>query len=305
MKRSAIVLGAAGFLGRHVAKTLAVRGYTVFGAGHGGWDAAGRAPWSIAQWHEADITLDVITDIGVIPDILVQCAGSGSVAGSLSEPLDDFSRNVGTTIAALEFVRLHAPECRFVLPSSAAVYGTVADLPIRIDAPLRPVSPYGVHKMICEQVTQSYCRHFNVAATIVRLFSIYGPGLRKQLLWDACGKLVAGNAVFGGTGYEERDWLHVEDAADLLAMAALHASVGCPIVNGGTGVSTDIRRIVSLLRTELAPDAEVTFNGSRRSGDPDCYRADMALPSGWEWQPKHVLTEQVRQYAAWFASLGA
>ena len=305
MSRSAIVLGAAGFLGRHVARTLAARGYAVCGVGHGDWDVAARAPWSITDWQKADITLEVIKDLGIIPDVLVQCAGSGSVAGSLTEPLHDFSRNVGTTIAALEFVRLYAPNCRFVLPSSAAVYGAVADLPIRVDAPLRPISPYGVHKLICEQVTQSYSIHFGVAATVIRLFSVYGPGLRKQLLWDACRKLVADNAIFGGTGYEERDWLHVEDAADLLAVAADHASTACPIVNGGTGVSTDIRAIVSVLRAELAPNANVVFNGSRRDGDPDCYRADVTLPNQWKWQPQHVLGEQVRQYAAWFSGLKA
>jgi len=50
----------------------------------------------------------------------------------------------------------------------------------------------------------------------VRLFSIYGVGLRKQLLWDGCRKLMAADLVFSGTGHETRDWLHVEDAATLL-----------------------------------------------------------------------------------------
>ena len=48
---------------------------------------------------------------------------------------------------------------------------------------------------------------------MLRLFSVYGEGLEKQLLWDACNKLSSGNRTFFGTGEETRDFMHVSDVA--------------------------------------------------------------------------------------------
>ena len=158
------------------------------------------------------------------PDVIVHCAGSGSVGFSMTHPYQDFQRTVATTLAVLEYARLYAPRARVAYPSSAGVYGEVQKLPIAETDPLSPASPYGVHKRFAEELCASYAQHFGIAVAVVRLFSVYGAGLRKQLLWDASQKIMRGENRFFGTGEEIRDWLHVEDAASLLIAAAGHAS---------------------------------------------------------------------------------
>ena len=248
----------------------------------------------------SDISVESLLTYAGKPEVLIQCAGSGSVAFSMAHPAQDFRRSVDTTLAALDFVRLHAPDCRVVLPSSAAIYGTAERMPIRIDDPLHPESPYGVHKKIAEDLCRSYARTFGVRAAIVRLFSVYGVGLRKQLLWDACTKLVQGEVEFAGTGEELRDWLEVQDAAALLMTAAARASADCPIVNGGTGESANVRAIVEGLARALGLAVQPTFSGARRSGDPIGYEADITEALGWGWRAEQSLAGGLAAYAAWF-----
>lgn len=296
-----LVTGANGFLGRHVARSFALRGHTVFGIGHGDWLQKEWQLWGLSGWHCADVTLETLRQHAREPGVVVHCAGGGSVSFSIDDPLADFERTVETTAHVLEYIRTFAPSCRFVYPSSASVYGTVETVPIREDCPAAPISQYGTHKLMAEQMVTSYSRQFGTSAAIVRLFSVYGCGLRKQLLWDACRKFVNNDNTFMGTGEEVRDWLHVEDAANLLMAAAEHASPDCPTVNGGSGQGVAVRDILlllgrSLLQTEISP----SFSGAQRTGDPPRYIADIKGAKAWEWFPTRGWTEGIKEYASWW-----
>jgi UDP-glucose 4-epimerase len=300
MPANVLVTGAFGFVGRHVARAAAAAGQVVRGLGHGAWSRSEWREWGLADWHLADVTLDAMVSYGGEPDLIVHCAGSGSVAFSMAHPAQDFDRTVLTTRDVLEYVRLHRPQARVVLPSSAGVYGQVETLPIAVDAPLRPASPYGRHKRMAEDLALSYARHFGLSAAIARLFSVYGVGLRKQLLWDACDKLSRGPAEFGGTGAETRDWLHVEDAAQLLLLAGEAASPDCPIVNGATGEGVPIRHIVETLAAGFGGPGQVAFSGVSRPGDPPHFVADIAGARALGWEPRRRLDEELPRYARWF-----
>jgi UDP-glucose 4-epimerase len=300
VEADAIVLGAAGFVGRHVARALAADGWRVGGIGHGTWSRNEWLRWGLVEWHNADIDGQALLTYAGAPRLIVQCAGSGSVAFSMAHPEQDFQRSVSSTLATLEFIRVHVPECALVLPSSAAVYGTATSMPIAVDTPNRPLSPYGVHKLIAEDLCRSYGRTYGLRAAVVRLFSVYGTGLRKQLLWDACVKLTEGRGGFGGTGEERRDWLHADDAAALLVAAAAYAAPNCPTVNGGTGTAKSIVNVVSQLNEALGTSRPVVFSGERREGDPIDYEADVSGAHTWGWRPKRALADGLAEYARWY-----
>lgn len=295
----ALVTGAHGFVGRHVARSLAEGGYRVSGLGHGDWSGEDIAAWGLSEWRSADVDGETLAEHGGKPDLIVHCAGSGSVPYSLERPREDFRRSVEATLSVLDFVRLHAPAARVVLPSSAAVYGLAPSLPIGVDTPLSPLSPYGVHKKIAEDLARSYAAHFGVAVAIVRLFSVYGPGLRKQLLWDASRKIIAGPAIFGGTGEETRDWLHVDDAAALLTAVSCIASTKAPVVNGGTGEAVRVDWVVDRLVSRLG-GTSAKYTGDMRAGDPRHFRADVHGAHELGWRPRHELGAGIDSYADWF-----
>jgi UDP-glucose 4-epimerase len=298
---SVVVTGANGFMGRHVARCFARLGHSVLGIGHGEWQEEEWELWGLSEWHCADVTLQTLRQYAGQPNAIVHCAGGGSVPFSIEDPLADFERTVETTAHVLEYVRTSAPSCRVVYPSSASVYGTVKTVPIREDCPAAPISQYGTHKLMAEQMMTSYSRQFGISAAIVRLFSVYGCGLRKQLLWDACRKFANNECTFMGTGDEVRDWLHVEDAATLLIAAVQHASPECPTINGGSGQGVTVRDVLlclgsSLLQTKTLP----TFSGAQRTGDPARYIADTENSKEWGWMPTRQWTEGIEEYAAWW-----
>jgi len=297
-QRAAVVTGAAGFLGRRLAMSAAAQGYRIIAIGHGVQECDGD-PF-VSEWHEGDVSLETLANCSVEPDVVFHCAGGASVAHSFEQPHRDFQRTVESTVSVLEFARTAKRRPAVVLPSSAAVYGCAAVQPIGVNSRLNPVSPYGLHKRIAEDLTNSYAKRFGLRASIVRLFSVYGPGLRKQLLWDACQRLTTGDGVFGGSGAETRDWLHVDDAASLMVQASTRASPECPIVNGGTGTAVPISSILDELCSELGAGTSIEFSGLSRPGDPTDYVADISEAIGWGWRPAHHWRTGIREYARWF-----
>jgi len=301
MSGVALVTGACGFIGRHAARRLAREGWTTVGIGHGRFDDAERERWGMREFVSADVTLANLVACAVKPDLIVHCAGGSTVGYSLTHPLADFERTVMTTAAALEFARTHAAGARVVFLSSAAVYGDAGQVPLREDATLAPLSPYGVHKRIGEDLCRLYGAQFGVPAVILRFFSVYGAGMRKQLLWDAANRVRAGETSFSGTGNELRDWLHVEDAASLIECAHELASGDCPVVNGGTGIGVTVAQILSELFAGLGGSGKPRFTGSRREGDPHALVADTSRALAAGWRPEISWKDGVRDYAAWFS----
>jgi UDP-glucose 4-epimerase len=296
----ALVTGAHGTIGRYTALRLANCGWQVSGLGHGEWDKNEHAAWGISHWLESDVSLESLHAMALLPSLIIHCAGSGSVGASVSDPYTDFQRTVETTAAVLEFVRVDCPAAKLVYPSSAAVYGIAEQFPMEENSPLRPASPYGVHKKIAEELVCEHARLFGLKCSVVRLFSIYGVEFRKQLLWDACRRISASDSEFFGTGDETRDWLHVSDAARLLVAMADHASSDCPVVNGGYGVSVPVREVVTELFRLMGRSDLPTFCGTQRAGDPLHYHADMQQALNLGWIPEIGWREGFASYVDWF-----
>ena len=294
-----LVTGAQGFLGRHLAKHLAGLGAEVVGMGLGEWESAWK-DWGLSSWACCEITLENLRRFAGKPAEIFHCAGGSFVGFSMSNPLEDFQSTASSTAQVLEFMRLEAPRSILAYPSSAAVYGQVDLMPIPEEAPLRPVSPYGVHKMVAEELCRSYSRHFGIKTSLVRFFSLYGPGLRKQLLWDACEKIRLEAPVFFGTGMETRDWLHISDGVRLLCRAAERASEKCPVANGGAGYETTLKEAVGELFGHLGGVSPPTFTGAGTGVDPRRYRADISVAKSWGWCPSVNLKDGLKEYAEWY-----
>lgn len=295
-----LVTGAHGFLGRYCALEFSRAGWKVIGIGLGKWGGEASADFGMTAWFESEVTTEALLSIGCSVDAVVHCAGSGSVGFSLTNPYEDFRMTVDTTAAVLEYIRLTSPAARLVYPSSAAVYGCLHNGPISEDSLLVPVSPYGTHKQMAEELCSSYSRSFRVAASVIRFFSLYGPNLRKQLLWDACTRMTKGGVLeFFGSGEEVRDWLHVRDAATLVRMVAEAPTYGF-IINGGSGKNVTVREVLEQTAFCLGGDVQLSFNGIERDGDPRHLEADISSARDLGWSPVVQLEDGIKEYVSWF-----
>lgn len=297
-KKTVLITGAAGFIGRHVARQFYDNSWHVIGLGRSDW--LDWRDYGLVAWHSAELSIDSLMEFAGKPDVIVHCAGGGSVGLSVDNPAVDFDMTVRTTSMVLDFIRVHSPSSRLVYPSSAAVYGQVNVLPIVEEAILNPLSPYGLHKQMAEALCKLYASQFGLSVAIVRLFSIYGIELRKQLLWDACRKLQQGECEFFGSGEEVRDWLHVEDVARLLFLAAQNAAPTCPIVNAGSGLGVSVKEILQHLNNQFGCELTPKFSSKHKVGDPNAYIADISKVRMWNWVPEISWREGVSEYVDWY-----
>ena len=198
MPQTVFITGTAGFIGKNTAKEASQQGYVVVGIDKIDNPLDINYQYGISHFVKSSCSIDSL-DIAAerygLPYSIIHCAGSASVPSSFNNPHGDFLANVGTTLDVLEFSRKHN-NIRVVIPSSAAVYGNSQNIPLKEDEFPYPVSPYGVDKLIAEQISRSYAVNFGVPVICIRLFSVYGAGLKKQLLWDACKKASVGKFHF-------------------------------------------------------------------------------------------------------------
>lgn len=304
MTQTGWVIGGAGFLGTALSEALIRREWRVGGVGRG-HNKVGERFWLPGDVSEA--LLEGLERETGLPDFVFHAAGSGTVAGTSANPDRSRSDTVESVSIILRFLDDRGANTRFVYPSSCAVYGQADLLPTPESAPRRPLSLYGSQKAEVEDLCVRAHRNDGVKASLLRYFSIYGPGLRKQLLWDVAVKLHSGDPVLrlAGDGTEARDFLHIDDAIELAIKAGTTQSNGQIILNGGTGRAASISEIAQRMIDRLAPDTELVFTGVKREGDPNTYVADMtkakeelAFEAAWTWE------QGVDSYCEWFGHLG-
>jgi UDP-glucose 4-epimerase len=300
------ITGAKGFIGRHLSAYLAAQGHVVAGLGHGAWPLEIAATQGLTHWINGDIdahNLQQLLQRSGQPQVIYHLAGGSSVGLSLQTPAEDFRRSVVSTSALLEWIRVATPETKLVVSSSAAIYGDTGLDRIPETGQYTPYSPYGFHKRSAELMCESYAQTFGIQVAIVRLFSVYGPGLCKQLLWDLCGRLTRSPQVLElhGTGAEIRDWLYVTDAISLLVAASDVANTHPLILNGATGVGTSVNDVAKLLCKILNQSPEIKFSGQQRSGDPFSLVGDTGLRQQMlNIQLDYPLHLGLTEYVHWF-----
>jgi UDP-glucose 4-epimerase len=307
------ITGAHGFIGQRLAELCARRGQTVGGLGHGAWPPSEARQQGIRLWINGDITASNLNALRVAqgkPDAIVHLAGGSSVGAAIAHPYEDFLRTVGATAVVLEWIRQESAATRLVVASSAAVYGAGYGDLIGEEAERNPVSPYGHHKLMMESLCRSYGANYGVSSIIARLFSVYGTGLRKQLLWDLCCKLAQSTPLIelAGDGGELRDWVDVDDAVAVLATLATHADASAPAVNVGTGTGVTVRRVATLVLDAWDPGAggksELKFSGLARVGDPRCLVANTSRLAELGLKCASSIERGAAQYVRWYRSAG-
>jgi UDP-glucose 4-epimerase len=307
----ALVTGAAGFIGSHLCERLIEDGHDVIGV-----DAfTDFYPRSVKERNLADLrrsgrfTLseraigdaDWPTLLSGVSHVFHLAAQAG-VRKSWGREFRVYSeQNIDATQILLEACKGH-PIDRLVYASSSSVYGDAVPLPMREDARLQPVSPYGVTKLAAEHLCLLYQATYGVPAVAVRYFTVYGPRQRPDMGFHRffLAAMRDRPATVFGNGRQTRDFTFVGDAV-AATVAAVHGRPGAVYnIGGGSRVELleafeQIRRITGRpLRLELidaqAGDMRDTYadttSARRELGFTTTVGLEQGLAEQFQWMTR-------------------
>lgn len=282
-----VVTGGAGFVGSHISVKLAQDGYNVIAV-----DNLERATAS-EKLRNAGIPL-IVADIRIddVPpaDLYIHAAAYIDVLESWEKPYEFINNNTAATARLAR--RAGKMGARFIYISSAAVYGEPQYLPIDEEHPTRPQSPYGMSKLWGEQISALYVRKL----TIVRPFNVYGPGQTGPyagVITKFIERVKRGQPpIIYGDGKQTRDFIHVEDLADLLSLMVEKETEG--VYNAGTGQPITIRELADLVIRTAGIDVEPTY-APPRPGDIRHSFANPTKAKKLGWEPRRRLETEIKK----------
>lgn len=315
-----LVTGGAGYIGSHVCKQLAARGYTpvCLDSLENGY------AWAV-RWGPLE-QLDIRDESRVDavfqryqPIAVMHFAAYIQVGESVADPLKYYRNNLEGVMAIAAAMQRHrvAP---IVFSSTAAVYGEPETVPIAEDHPQRPASPYGSSKMACERVLADVAATGRLRYAALRYFNAAGAApeawigeahvpethlipLALRAARDPGFTLDVFGADFPTRdGTAVRDYIHVDDLADahVLALERLLQGDGALALNLGTGSGTSVREVIDACTRALGTEPKHRVAG-RRAGDVASLVADPSQARArLGWTPSRSDIDQiVRSAAAW------
>ena len=273
----ALITGATGFIGSHLAAALFARheASEVWGLGRPE-PVQGRPAAALARMRlcEADLldagSLRRVVE-AVRPDAVFHLAGFAGVAESWTATRELLEINVLATAALLDALRGLGFAGPVVLACSGEAYGSVpeAALPVDEDRPLQPVSPYGVSKAAVELLAAQQHRTSGLATVRLRLFNACGPGQSERFVVASLARQVAAAELSSppavlevGALEARRDFVDVRDVANAFVLAAERGAPGA-VYNVASGQARAIRTVLDELLALSAVRVEVRVDPGR------------------------------------------
>ena len=316
--KTTLVTGGAGYIGSHTLIELINNNFEVVvidNLANSSRESLRRVeqitghdiPFIEADVRDQSALDDIFTTYDI--DSVIHFAGLKAVGESVAKPLEYYDNNLVSTLALLEAMRKHSVK-QLVFSSSATVYGSPSELPLRETSTVGVglTNPYGKTKYMIEQIIQDYCAADPAfEATILRYFNPIGAHQSGQIGEDpngipnnllpyvaqvAVGKLQS-VGVFGddydtpdGTGV--RDYIHVVDLARGHVAALQHMKAGANVYNLGTGSGTSVLEIIKAFSKACGRDLPYDCSKAERELG---WRAELSIEQAcadsWRWQSQN------------------
>jgi UDP-arabinose 4-epimerase len=237
------------------------------------------------------------------PDCIFHLAASAYVGESFLKPIDYFSNNIGSLISLLTVLKKN-PVPRIIFSSSCAVYGSSEKFPVTEENSLKPISPYGYSKLVCEEMLQTFGKYTNTKIVVLRFFNAAGASETYEI-----GEMhfpethLIPNSINAALGFVEfieifgmnhdtpdgsciRDFIHVSDIADahMKAIDFLDKTDSFfSVFNLGSNQPTSVLEIIKIIESISLKEIRKKIQPSR-IGDPALIFASSKLANellGW------------------------
>ena len=318
---SVLVTGGAGYIGSHMVHALVDAGEPVavidnLSTGFANVLPEG-VPLAVGDAGDESLVTSVIAEHGV--DSIIHFAGSVVVPESMRDPLGYYRNNTMTTQSLLK-AAIRSGVGRFIFSSTAAVYGSPEHVPVREDAPTRPLSPYGSSKLMAEIILHDVASAYGVKYAALRYFNVAGADPRGRTGLATVGAThllkIAVEAATGqrakvdvfGTDYPTpdgsciRDFIHVSDLVEAhrATLSYLRAGGTSVTLNCGYGRGYSVLETIEAVRRVSGRQFAVQY-AARRPGDIVTMVADTTRIRGLlDWTAKYDNLDTIASHAlAW------
>lgn len=297
-----LVTGGAGFIGSHVVKLLADQNHQVVildNLSKGHKDSIDkRAKLVVGDIADLLKTKEVLSGM----DAVIHMAGLIVVPESVKDPIKYLKNNVLGSVNLLQSMRETGVK-KIIFSSSACVYGTPDNLPIKEDAPLHPDNPYGATKASIESFLQTFHANFGFDATILRYFNPYGPGELHDPETHAIPNFIKATLAqkpipLYWKGEQIRDFIYIED------LARAHTNVlnltGFNIFNLGTEAGIKVKDVVDKIFEITRLEVPINDLGQRPGDVAANFASSEKLKKAVGWSAKIDLEEGLKKTINFF-----
>jgi UDP-glucuronate 4-epimerase len=318
MAKSALVTGAAGFIGSHLVDRLLIDGWTVTAVDN--FDAfydpalkranvANQLEYSRYALLETDICDPHA--IASLPlqdyDVIVHLAAKAGVRPSIANPLLYQDVNVRGTQNLLEFARTRRIP-QFVFASSSSVYGINPAVPWQEDDHvLQPISPYASTKVSGELLGHVYSHLYGVRFIALRFFTVYGPRQRPDLaIRKFADRMLNGRRLpLYGDGSSRRDYTYVDDIVDGIVAAIQYQTTSYEVINLGNNQAVTLAELVREMEEVLGVAAVFDRLADQPGDVPQTWASIEKARTLLGYAPKIPLRNGLKRFASWLDTLEA
>jgi nucleoside-diphosphate-sugar epimerase len=300
-----LVTGAAGFIGSGVARELANRGHDVVAADMFLDRLYSNEP-KLILWEQLSavaniekVVIDLRGDLDALPDefdVIVNAAAMPGLMTSWSE----FDTYMTCNIKLVENLISHRvrEKTHFVQFSTSSVYGVTATGDEKSEC--LPTSPYGVTKLAAEELIRAYHRTHGLQHTILRLFSVFGPGQRPDMAYHKLIKAIITGEEFVvfGDGLQSRTNTYVDDCVEIISTIA-ESSATNEVFNISGGESVTLNDAIAVIEREVGKSARLKHDSARKGDQRTTSGATQKVRAAFGFAPSISFSEGIRKQIEW------
>ncbi len=308
MTKQILVTGGAGFIGSHLVEELLKRNYFVkildnFSTGK--LENLAHLDQNKIQIIKGDVShFEEIFEAAQNVEAIYHEAALVSVPLSIQNPQLSFQINSLGSFNVFETAR-RLNISKVIYASSAAVYGTNQNLPLKETELCEPLSPYALEKHYTEQLAHLYFHLYGISSVGLRYFNVYGERQDPTSPYSGVisifvDKLLKNQQItIFGDGEQTRDFIYVKDIVQANILALQYSEKNAQIFNVGTQTSITINKLLFVLQTQLKTSIIPTYQPNRSGDIKDSCANNSKLKETLHWNPQFSIEEGFAYYLTW------
>lgn len=305
MTEHVLVIGAGGFIGRHLVQSLSHRAQKVIAVGR---HASTIDPHPFVTSVVAELrTPDQFRRLLDGCSAVVHVASASTPGSTAGDPLAELQGNLVPTLALLDALQSRLGIPLLYISSGGTLYADDGDQAASETAALQPRSYHGAGKAAAEQFIAAWCRQFDATAVALRPSNVYGPGQDEKsnfgIVPTCFGKMLRNEILsVWGDGSAIRDYLFIDDFIALILDVLSRPGHGWQVLNAASGDGTSLNELFSVMEAVAERPLARHYDPGRRIDASGVVVDPRRAHERYQWTSRIGLRDGLEKTWQWFKS---